>query len=208
MRQRVFKNHVFPKYKPEDVTKPQMQGFGDPSLPDYSILDFSALLKDEYKGEAFDEEFIRSYVNAAKVLARASREDTVRVEGYAFLSYSYALPVLYLARHGMELALKRAIRKLRGEPGQVHSLDKLYDSLTSRLPPGLVGDDRRATKNMRLFVKTMAKLDPTGFSLRYPKDKNGNYTQDNMLWVHCGMVVDYLEKFVEQLELINVTSEE
>lgn len=203
MDQLAFKGYVFPKYKPETVIKTEMQRFDDPSLPDYAILDISALSKKEYKAESFEEEFIQSYVHAAKVLAKESYKDINKPQGYAILAYSYAVPILYLTRHSMELALKRALRQQRRKPREIHSLRRLYDSLTARMPPSRARNDRRAKKNMREFIKAIDELDPTGFGLRYATDHKGNFTQDKTLFVNCTQVVNYLEKFVEQLTLLN-----
>lgn len=45
----VFNDHVFPKYKDQQVVKPQMHGFNDPTLRNFMLLDSSALVKDELK---------------------------------------------------------------------------------------------------------------------------------------------------------------
>ena len=41
----VFNDHVFPKYKDQQVMKPQMHGFNDPTLRNFMLLDSSALVK-------------------------------------------------------------------------------------------------------------------------------------------------------------------
>lgn len=58
----VFNDHVFPKYKDQQVMKPQMHGFNDPTLRNFMLLDSSALVKDELKADRFDDEFIRSFL--------------------------------------------------------------------------------------------------------------------------------------------------
>ena len=68
-----FKNHVFPKYEKSRVIKPQMKGLEDPTLNSFSLLNLSALMKPELKDQMFEDEFIRSFLNAAKVLAAAGR---------------------------------------------------------------------------------------------------------------------------------------
>ena len=52
----VFNDHVFPKYKDQQVMKPQMHGFNDPTLRNFMLLDSSALVKDELKADRFDDE--------------------------------------------------------------------------------------------------------------------------------------------------------
>ena len=56
---------------------------------------------------------------------------------------------------------------------------------------------------MGAFVKAVADIDDNGISLRYPQDKSDRLTQDRSLFVNDEEVVSYLEKFVEQLQLID-----
>ena len=66
----IFTEHVFPRYVGRQVMKPQMNGFNDPTLRDFSLLDSSVLMKEKLKGEMFEEEFIR--------WALESREETLK----------------------------------------------------------------------------------------------------------------------------------
>ena len=199
----MFKDHVFPKYDERRVMKPQMEGFGDPTHKSYSLLNSSALMKPELKDGMFEDEFIRSFLNAAKVLAAEGRAAIDRPGMYVLLDHSYAIPVLFLTRHCMELAIKRAIRKCGREPRRNHSLLGLWSSLLSEFPEQRGREDRRAIKNMGAFVKSIAGIDDNGISLRYPSDKTGKLTQDRPLFVNDEEVASHLEKFVEQLELID-----
>lgn len=183
--------------------KPQMEGFGDPTLKSYSLLNSSALMKPELKDGMFEDEFIRSFLNAAKALAAEGRAAIDRPGMYVLLDHSYAIPVLFLTRHCMELAIKRAIRKCGREPRRNHSLLGLWSSLLSEFPEQRGREDRRAIKNMGAFVKSIAGIDDNGISLRYPSDKTGKLTQDRPLFVNDEEVASHLEKFVEQLELID-----
>lgn len=182
--------------------KPQMNGFNDPTLREFSPLNISALLKEDFKSEMFEEEFIYSFLNAARELAIAGRKAIDRSGTYVILEHSYAIPVLFLTRHCMELAIKRAIRKCGGKPKREHSLKKLWSSLLAKLPEQKRREDSRAIKNMSSFVGTVADIDDNGISLRYPKDNAGNLTQDRSLLVNDEAVATYLENFVKQLELI------
>lgn len=199
----VFNDHVFPKYMSQQVMKSQMDGFNDPTLRDFSLLDSSALMKDEFKADKFDDEFIRSFLNAAKELAAAGRKAIDKPAMYLMLEYSYAIPVMFLTRHCIELAIKRAIKRCGAEPKRDHGLTSLWNSLLSRFPRQKCREDNRTIKNMGAFVKAVADIDNNGISLRYPQDKSGRLTQDRPLFVNNEEVVSYLEKFVEQLELID-----
>ena len=199
----VFNDHVFPKYMSQQVMKSQMDGFNDPTLRDFSLLDSSALMKDEFKADRFDDEFIRSFLNAAKELAAAGRKAIDKPGMYLMLEYSYAIPVMFLTRHCIELAFKRAIKRCGAEPKRDHGLTSLWNSLLPRFPRQKCREDNRTIKNMGAFVKAVADIDNNGISLRYPQDKSGRLTQDRPLFVNNEEVVSYLEKFVEQLELID-----
>lgn len=199
----VFNDHVFPKYMSQQVMKSQMDGFNDPTLRDFSLLDSSALMKDEFKADKFDDEFIRSFLNAAKELAAAGRKAIDKPGMYLMLEYSYAIPVMFLTRHCIELAIKRAIKRCGAEPKRDHGLTSLWNSLLSRFPRQKCREDNRTIKNMGAFVKAVADIDNNGISLRYPQDKSGRLTQDRPLFVNNEEVVSYLEKFVEQLEMID-----
>ena len=122
----MFKDYVFPKYEKRRVMRSQMRGFGDPALKSFSLLDSSALMKPELKDGMFEDEFISSFLNAAKVLASAGREAIDRPGMYVMYYHSYAIPVLFLTRPCMELAIKRAIRKCGREPKRDHSLSGLW----------------------------------------------------------------------------------
>lgn len=125
---------------------------------------------------------------------------------YVILNHSYAIPVLFLTRHCMELAIKRAIRKCGREPKGNHGLSGLWNSLLSRFPEQRGREDRQVIKNMGAFVNSIADIDDNGISLRYPSYKSGKLTQDRPLFVNNEQVASYLEKFVEQLELIDFDS--
>ena len=51
--------------------------------------------------------------------------------------------------------------------------------------------------------EAVADIDDNGISLRYSQDSSGRLTQDRPLFVNDDEVASYLEKFVEQLELID-----
>lgn len=199
----VFNDHVFPKYMSQQVMKSQMDGFSDPTLRDFSLLDSSALMKDKLKADKFDDEFIRSFLNAAKELAAAGRRAIDKPGMYLIPVYSYTIPVMFLTRHCIELAIKRAIKRSGAEPKRNHNLTGLWNSLLSRFPGQKYREDNRTIKNMSAFVNAVADIDNNGISLRYPQDKSGGLTQDRSLFVNNEKVVSYLEKFVEQLELID-----
>ena len=204
----IFEDHVFPKFSERAILRRQMNGFDDPDLKHFVPLAFSPVMKEECKEDRFELEFVRSFANAALVLASAGRVETDGPGCYVFLRYSYPIPVLYMTRHCMELEIKRTIRRLGGNAGQTHKLDSLWSSLLSRLPKHDRAGDRRAVKNMGEFVHSISKVDETGVDLRYPKDKKGNFTQDVPLFVDDEEVARLLLKFIDQLESIRAPDDD
>ena len=199
---RIFSKNVFPEYIAVNVMKPQMNGFNDPTLKSFSLLNTATLSKDEFKEEKFETEFIQSFLNAAKAVAETGRKNIDQHEMYVLKSYSYAIPVLFLTRHCMELSIKRAIRKCHRHPKTNHDLKGLWNSFLQWMPEQRRSEDRKSLKNMGFFVRDVAEIDNNGISLRYPTYKTGERTQDKTLFVNNEEVVVYLEKFVEQLDLL------
>lgn len=203
MADSVFSENIFPCFDEKDLAKPSMDGLADPTLNDFLLLDFSALCKPEFKNDQFEKEFIRSFLVAAQAETERGYADTVRPAGYLFLDRSYAIPALYLVRHCMELSLKRAIRVKGGDLKSVHGLDRLWSALLQRIPKCERSGNSKVVSRMGRFVKFVSSFDSTGVDLRYPKAKDGSFTQDRAMWVNMREIVKLLEKFVEQLELLN-----
>lgn len=205
----VFKSIVFPEYVSSGVMKSHMEGFDDPALPSFSLLNVSAIMKKEFKHEELEGEFIKSYLNAAKVLVEECAKFNENNAGrgiYALTEYSYTLPVLYLTRHCMELAIKRAIRKCGYEPKKVHGLHSLWSSFCSRLQTYKTDSDAKTIGEMGKFVDAIVAVDDNGVDLRYSEDREGNLTQDKVLFVNNKEIVHYLECFVEQLEAFDFSA--
>lgn len=91
----MFKDYVFPKYEKRRVMRSQMEGFGDPALKSFSLLDSSALMKPELKDGMFEDEFISSFLNAAKVLAAAGREAIDRPGMYVITTIPMRFPCCF-----------------------------------------------------------------------------------------------------------------
>lgn len=198
----IFSKNVFPEYTSAKLMKPQMNGFNDPTLKDFSLLNTATLFQDDFKEEKFETEFIQSFLNAAKAVAETGRKNIDQPEMYVLKSYSYAIPALFLTRHCMELSIKRAIRKCHRHPKTNHDLRGLWSSFLQWMPEQRRIEDHRSLENMGLFVTDVAEIDNNGISLRYPTYKTGKRTKDKTLFVNNEEVVAYLEKFVEQLELL------
>lgn len=200
----VFNEYVFPRFQANTIFKPNMNGLNDPTLKNFSLLNSSVLMKSELKDKKFEDEFIESFMHAAKTLAAVEQRERDLSLNYVFHSYSCAIPVLYLTRHCMELSIKRALSLCGLKPPKKHGLQDLWNCLLSNFPKqNRNAKDSHIFMNMSTFVNQISEIDSNGISLRYSKDSQGNLTQDKALFVNDLKAVSYLEKFVKQLESLN-----
>lgn len=199
----IFNEHVFESVNEDQLYKRHMEGLTDPTLNHFQLLSFASLTKEEFKYDQYELEYIRSYLNAAKELAAIGEQKTSQLGMVIFYQYSYALPILYLTRHCMELAIKRAIRRTGHRAKISHGLIKLWSSFLSGCKAEHSDDEEYIIKAMDKFVTYIDKLDPTGTKLRYSVDKD-DYSIDTPLWVDSKCVANRLEQFVYQLESLRI----
>ncbi|MBX4271756.1 HEPN domain-containing protein [Clostridium estertheticum] len=202
----IFKEVLFEAVNVEKLYKSQMNGFNDKSIPEFNLIMFSSLFKKEAKEDGLQKEFIQSYLESAKILSERLEELEKPQMGInkVFYSYSLTLPIIYLCRHCLELSIKYAISRIDGKPKNVHGLEKIWSSFLSYLPENYSGKERSLLKNMREFVQDINLLDDTGTKLRYPLEQDGTCTENKFKWANSKLIVDTTEKFVKQLELLDI----
>ncbi len=203
MRLGIFKDHVFEGVSEEQLYKSQMNGLNDPTLRHFQLLSTSSLMKAEFKQNQYELEYIQSYLNAAKELADIGEQRTARSHAYYFYQHSYALPILYLVRHCLELCIKRAIVRSGRTAKAKHNLVDLWKDFLAAHDKAQAQADKQVLEQMSEFVSQIDKLDPTGTKLRYSTNKSG-YSIDGPLWVDSGQVVKQLDLFVQQLESLDI----
>lgn len=204
----IFKDNIFEKVCVDDMYKSQMQDrFSDKTMPDFCPLSISSTLKDEYKKDGFEKEYIDSYLKAAKILANDAMKTCHPTNDcgilMVFSKNNVTIPMLYMVRHTLELSIKYAIECIGGNPKDVHGLIKLWNSFCSYLPKNISGKDRSFLKKMYKFLECINSLDATGTKLRYSEDENG-YTQGDFMWINPRTIVDNAEKFIKQLYLLDI----
>lgn len=204
----VFKEEKWEKICDWDsLYKSQVNGLNDPCLKDYNPLLFSAWFKEEYKKGKMTEEYIKSFLEAAKALSKSTKEQKDNTLGIIkiFRNYSLTLPALYLCRHSIEMAIKYSLESLNIEFNKIHKLKELWKKLVDSIPKELQSDKERAMlKNMGLLISKINDLDENGQRLRYAIQTSGDMSQENFLWVNLQSVVNYTEKFIDQILSINV----
>lgn len=206
----IFKEKKWESISDElSLYKRQVNGLNNPCLKDYDPLLFSACFKEEYKRSKMTDEYIKSFIEAAKALSKATKEQQSNFPGTnkIFYSYSLTLPTLYLCRHSMEMVIKYSLEILHIEFKKIHKLNELWDKLVKSIPKEFQsGKERTIISNMGLFVDKMNSLDENGQRLRYAIQTSGDLSQDNFLWVNIQGVVNCTEIFIYQILSIDVDS--
>lgn len=201
----IFKEiNDFEKIKEVQLLKKQVNGFNDPCLREYFPLLFSAVSKKDCKEDEMKKEYITSFLEAAKSLAKEAKNCQPSIPGIiqVFYNYSLILPTLYLCRHSIEISLKYSLEMLKISYGKIHKLKELWDELITGLPKKLQnGKERTILTNMGEFVSYINDLDENGQRLRYAIQNSGKLSQEEFLWVNLQNVVDNTEKFINQLKI-------
>lgn len=191
----------------KEIYKDRMEKLSDKTLNSFTPISMATTAKEELKNKLVIEEWVDSYVGAAKELAQLNQN---RCNGgkagalYALYKYNYTLPTVFLIRHAAELAIKEAIDKSGKVPNNsTHDLDKLWNSLSSQLPESKTPNDRKTIQQVRTFLQYISHLDNDGTKARYAVDKKGNYTHVKFEWVNCIKLSNTLDAFVTTLRSID-----
>jgi hypothetical protein len=191
----------------KEIYKDRMEKLSDKTLNNFTPVSMTTTAKEELKNKLAIEEWVDSYVGAAKELARLNQD---RCNGgktgvrYVLYKYNYTLPTIFLIRHAAELAIKEVIDKSGKEPNNcTHNLDKLWSSFLSQLPKSRTQTDRDIINQAHKFLQYISHLDNDGTKVRYPVDKNGGYTHAEFEWVDCIKLSNTLDAFVTTLRSID-----
>lgn len=200
----IFKSYFHAPNEGE-VYKSAMNKLSDKTLNNFTPISMATTAKEEFKNKLAIEEWVNSYVGAAKQLAQLNQNRCNGGKtGYALYKYNYTLPTVFLIRHAAELAIKEAIDKSGKVPNSsTHDLDKLWNSISSQLPESKTPNDRKTIQQVRTFLQYISHLDKDGAKARYAVDKNGNYTHAKFEWVDCIKLSNTLDAFVTTLRSID-----
>ena len=200
----IFKSYFHAPNEGE-VYKSAMNKLSDKTLNNFTPISMATTAKEEFKNKLAIEEWVNSYVGAAKQLAQLNQNRCNGGKtGYALYKYNYTLPTVFLIRHAAELAIKEAIDKSGKVPNSsTHDLDKLWNSISSQLPESKTPNNRKTIQQVRTFLQYISHLDKDGTKARYAVDKNGNYTHAKFEWVDCIKLSNTLDAFVTTLRSID-----
>lgn len=199
----IFKDMIFIKVSLEQMYKPQVNGFRDETLPEFNPILFSSTFKNEQKRKEADIEYIKSYLESAKILVDETYKRQICANGIKkiFYNYSLELPTIYMCRHCLELSIKHAINKLGKEAKNTHGLEGQWNAFMQYISKDMIsGKERTILKNMGEFIRNIDGLDDNGTKLRYPLQEDKSFSQGEFLWVNTKQIVKSTEDFVNQME--------
>ena len=195
----IFESKIFELKEKNNYIKSTMNGLDEPTLEDFQFLSSSPALIDDCRREGAKEEYILSYVEAAKVIVSYKKNLPIKV----FIGkYSLAIPCIYLCRHALELCIKDGIDKMQGEYDYNHNLHKLWEIFKEMINRQYIDSlEEEIIESMGSFVDFISELDDSGTKLRYPENKE-QLSQEKLIFVNLREIVETTERFIKQMRLL------
>ena len=152
--------------------------------------------------QGHEENYVDGYIEAAVLLA-----DLVVAKELYISRDTLVLPILYNARHAIELSLKYAIKRLHAagvlleDAKANHDIDKHLGKINS----ARVGDYalRELFKRIGPYVKSLSAIDTDGQQLRYSRDQEGNKSLENRPLANLNVIrasLAELSRILQQLK--------
>lgn len=151
--------------------------FSDKNRDHWILLRFSSFLKKEIRLERAEVELIESYRLALDKIYEAIRNDQLlcnprieeedsimRPHAVVIKTYSLGIPFLFLARHLIELSLKRFLESQRDTIEIGHKISELWEKCIA-IAPGF--------KLFNNLIYCLTIVDDDELHFRYAKDKHG-----------------------------------
>ncbi|WP_313261022.1 HEPN domain-containing protein [Lacrimispora sp.] len=195
----VFSKHIFDEFSETEIFRDKME-LSDPEFEYFDFISTNPMIKKEFREDYSEKEYIASYLQAAKELC-ASIKRPVGIK-IIINRYSLALPIIYLCRHCVELAIKYHTRKyLKKSPRKDHKIEDLWNELKKDMPNGQTDQEVKILEDMSRFISCILSVDKSGTMLRYSKQKD-KYSQEKLTFANVNRIVELTDKFVKQLEAI------
>lgn len=199
----IFAKYTFLTVNDEKMYKQSMNGLNDATIKDFSMLALTPIYKVECVKRESLNEYIRSYISAAEILAKTEHEQNhPKVQGISLAvnNNSLAIPIVYMCHHVVELTIKKAIYNFDAKPKPGHNLVKVWDSFYSHLPSNMSGKDKSTLKKL---VEAINKLDTSSTQTRYPLDNNEERSLKQFYWINTIELVKTTKGFIEQMDSID-----
>lgn len=150
------------------------------------LLRFSSFFKEEVRLERAEIELVESYrlaldkmyeaIKSDQLLLnpRIEEEDSItRPHAMVFKTYSLGIPFIFIARHLIELSLKRFLEDGSSvEAG--HEISKLWTKCKKKSPAFSTYDD---------VIECLTMIDDNELHFRYAKDKNGKEYDNKPIFI-------------------------
>ena len=175
----------FADLRREDLIRPDF----DEECMSFETWDFlagSPFLKEGYQSGYAKEEILRAYITSVRVLANAFYERSHPGHGqFVIYSDQSYIPLLFLCRHGIELAIKYTYGALGLREPMGHRILELWRGVEPQLhlPP----EER---DGIRCFLKVIDLLDRDGCHMRYATDRSDEPYQKSPVYIRIGAIVD------------------
>ncbi|WP_022699907.1 DUF3775 domain-containing protein [Oceanicaulis alexandrii] len=149
--------------------------------------------------QAYDENYVDGFTDAALLLA-----ETVIKEGMFGSRDTIVFPILYNARHGIELTLKYLIKRLsdadviRGAPRVDHDILAHWQFLMGQP----LGDEtlRQLLASLEPFILSLSNIDDDGQSFRYSETRDGQMSMGERSLASVEVIRDSLRELRNILE--------
>lgn len=160
--------------------------FSDANWDRWILLRFSSLFKEEIRLEQAEIELVESYRLALDKMYEAIKNDQLslnprieeensiaRPHAMVFKTYSLGIPFIFLARHLVELSIKRFLEDGSSiESG--HEISKLWAKCKKKAPVFSAYDD---------VIECLTIIDDNELYFRYVKDKNGKEYDNKPIFI-------------------------
>ncbi len=205
----VFKRIVFSIERDEAYVKSQMDGFADPTLDQFCPLSLTPAIRESFRQDQAKEEYVLSYIEAAKVLANVGSIDSNFPIRMLFMKHSYAIPCLFLCRQALELAIKNGIEKCGCMYEYKHALSTLWERfrvVTGQNTEAVSEEEIGAMEAMGHFINMIGALDNSNSTLlRYPVDSDGEVSQKDFTFVCLPRIALTTELFIKQISELEIS---
>lgn len=149
-----------------------------------------------------EENYVDGYIQAAIELATAVIEKRMYPERDTLI-----LPILYNARHALELSLKFAISRLNQMGVIKNPHQKNHDIMShwERLGGSVLGDEalRQYVAALKPYVTSLSQIDDDGQELRYSENRDGQKSLADRSLANIAMIrrsLDDLSKVMSRLK--------
>lgn len=151
--------------------------------------------------QSYELNYVDGYLEAARILAA-----TVIDDGLVASRDTLAMPILYNARHGLELALKYVVREL-AELALVPPRERVNHDIKAywtHLRDAQVCDreTRAVILELEPFVESLARIDDDGQELRYFENREGDRSLRDLATVNLpliGVSIDAMDALLHRL---------